>query len=620
MSKKQCYYEVLGGLDRKCDAQEIKTAYRKLALKLHPDKAMHLGMTAEEATAQFQVIQEAYSVLSDPQERAWYDSHREQILRGDDGGREDPFKTKINLYKYFSASCYKGFDDKPGSFFNVYAELFEAIDKEEEEWDDADEEYQGLPRFGTSTSPWSDVSAFYKRWMDFSSRKAFGHADKWNPREAENRQVRRAMEQENKKARQAAKKEFNAEVRQLVQFAHKRDPRVAVRQKQQAQEAKEKAEREAAEKERKKATEKEERQARKEAQRLEEEARYQEFLAAREERRQRGEAVSDDDEDEESEEVLEYVCEYCRKSFKSEKAFDQHLKSKKHLQTVAAMKKHMDVDLELEKETAAKGKDDSDDDDDDLEAGGSAPSAPASNKKNIEALRRELEKLKPSELKKRARIEGISTAEIEEAEDAEQPKRAFIEVICSKHAAAPFQPPARSPKDSAADSQSDEEDDGDDSDEDAFLTRFANKKGGDGKQSAKTAGASESSDDDDEKQSEDGEPNEDNGEGGSKKARQREKQKAVLLEKARQREGVEELVKNTKKAQRAAKKVENGDAENVVLEPGDCEDQRCAVCKESFSSRTKLFQHIKATGHAALKEAPLPQNGREKKSAKKKGK
>ena len=36
----------------------------------------------EECTAQFHLVQQAYEVLIDPQERAWYDKHREAILRG----------------------------------------------------------------------------------------------------------------------------------------------------------------------------------------------------------------------------------------------------------------------------------------------------------------------------------------------------------------------------------------------------------------------------------------------------------------------------------------------------------------------------------------------------------
>jgi DnaJ family protein A protein 5 len=46
---------------------------------LHPDK--NIGR-AEEAAEEFKELQHAYSILSDNNERAWYDSHRESILRG----------------------------------------------------------------------------------------------------------------------------------------------------------------------------------------------------------------------------------------------------------------------------------------------------------------------------------------------------------------------------------------------------------------------------------------------------------------------------------------------------------------------------------------------------------
>ena len=45
-----------------------------MALKHHPDK--NVGADPDEAKALFQDLQQAYEVLSDPQERAWYDSHR----------------------------------------------------------------------------------------------------------------------------------------------------------------------------------------------------------------------------------------------------------------------------------------------------------------------------------------------------------------------------------------------------------------------------------------------------------------------------------------------------------------------------------------------------------------
>jgi molecular chaperone DnaJ len=62
------YYEVLG-VDRTCDDAGLKSAFRKLAMKHHPDKN---GGSAE-ATAQFKEINEAYTILSDPQKRAAYD-------------------------------------------------------------------------------------------------------------------------------------------------------------------------------------------------------------------------------------------------------------------------------------------------------------------------------------------------------------------------------------------------------------------------------------------------------------------------------------------------------------------------------------------------------------------
>ena len=51
-------------------------------------------------------------VLSDPQERAWYDKHRDALLRGLTSSEGDV--EGIDLFQYFSASCYKGYDNSDG--------------------------------------------------------------------------------------------------------------------------------------------------------------------------------------------------------------------------------------------------------------------------------------------------------------------------------------------------------------------------------------------------------------------------------------------------------------------------------------------------------------------------
>lgn len=63
----KCHYEVLN-ISRDADQSEIKTAYRKLALQWHPDKNLDQPEIAKE---HFQLVQQAYEVLSDLQERAW---------------------------------------------------------------------------------------------------------------------------------------------------------------------------------------------------------------------------------------------------------------------------------------------------------------------------------------------------------------------------------------------------------------------------------------------------------------------------------------------------------------------------------------------------------------------
>jgi molecular chaperone DnaJ len=68
MAEKRDYYEVLG-VDRNASAEEIKKAYKKMAIKYHPDK----NPGDKEAEEKFKEVAEAYSILSDPDKKARYD-------------------------------------------------------------------------------------------------------------------------------------------------------------------------------------------------------------------------------------------------------------------------------------------------------------------------------------------------------------------------------------------------------------------------------------------------------------------------------------------------------------------------------------------------------------------
>ncbi|KAI4353361.1 hypothetical protein L6164_002319 [Bauhinia variegata] len=72
------YYKILQ-VDKNAKDDDLKKAYRKLAMKWHPDKNPN---NKKDAEAKFKQISEAYDVLSDPQKRAVYDQYGEEGLKG----------------------------------------------------------------------------------------------------------------------------------------------------------------------------------------------------------------------------------------------------------------------------------------------------------------------------------------------------------------------------------------------------------------------------------------------------------------------------------------------------------------------------------------------------------
>mmetsp|Transcript_28105 Transcript_28105/g.110490 ORF Transcript_28105/g.110490 Transcript_28105/m.110490 type:complete len:199 (-) Transcript_28105:1950-2546(-) len=165
--KERCLYEVLG-VSLQATDEELKKAYRKQALIFHPDK----NKDNDEATKNFQLVQQAYEVLSDPHERAWYDAHRDQILRGEDvhEGSSEPYATRasnINILRFFSGSAYRGYGDDDNGYYAVFSQLFNDIHDEERERvqrSSPDEDIDVAPDFGTSDSPWDEVREFYTFW------------------------------------------------------------------------------------------------------------------------------------------------------------------------------------------------------------------------------------------------------------------------------------------------------------------------------------------------------------------------------------------------------------------------------------------------------------------------
>ncbi|MGB5156842.1 molecular chaperone DnaJ [Desulfobacterium sp. N47] len=100
MTTKRDYYEILGA-SRSASPDELKAAYRKLALKYHPDR----NPGDKESEEKFKEAAEAYEVLHDQKKRAIYDQYGHQGLSGSGfsgfGGFEDIFSSFSDIFEDF---------------------------------------------------------------------------------------------------------------------------------------------------------------------------------------------------------------------------------------------------------------------------------------------------------------------------------------------------------------------------------------------------------------------------------------------------------------------------------------------------------------------------------------
>ena len=125
MAKFIDYYKILG-VDKNIPQDQIKAAYRKRSKQFHPD----LHPDDPKAKAKFQMLNEAYDVLSDPDKRARYDQYGEQWNRmggaGSAGGGADPFGGFNPFGAGGGSNPFEGFDFNigGGGFSDFFSELF----------------------------------------------------------------------------------------------------------------------------------------------------------------------------------------------------------------------------------------------------------------------------------------------------------------------------------------------------------------------------------------------------------------------------------------------------------------------------------------------------------------
>ncbi|KAJ1345842.1 hypothetical protein KIN20_000465 [Parelaphostrongylus tenuis] len=162
-------------------------------------------------------------------------------LRKPIGFGVDVKEDSLDLFQFFTTTCYSGYEGPklvictvlylqsfPSSlrvFYAVYKNVFDILSRED--YDFIEDPSVCYPSFGDASSDYETVTGpFYGFWSSFCTARSFAWLDKYDVRQANNRYELRLMEAENKKLRDAGKSQRNDEIRELVAFVRKRDPRV----------------------------------------------------------------------------------------------------------------------------------------------------------------------------------------------------------------------------------------------------------------------------------------------------------------------------------------------------------------------------------------------------------
>ena len=255
-------YEVLGigHLGFNASAKQIKRAYQKMLLKLHPDKQ---GISSSDSDSDgetdpaFLRLQNAWEILSNPERRRGYDSQ----FDFDDAV---PSATTIESWAHE-----KNGEDR---FYAKLGDVFERNARFSVK--------KPVPHIGDATTSLEDVRQFYKFWVTFETWRDFSSEDEFKNGDletAESREEKRWMMNKNKSNRAKLKKKEYSRISGLVEAARKHDPRLV---RARDAEKKRKAEAKAARAEAKR-LEEERKRLEEERKRLEEERKVEEAAAAK---------------------------------------------------------------------------------------------------------------------------------------------------------------------------------------------------------------------------------------------------------------------------------------------------------------------------------------------------
>jgi len=202
------YYNILGlhELGMGASDDQIKKAYRKLALIHHPDKATEENRA--ETKEMWLKMQKAYETLIDPEKKKKYDS----TLPFEDNIPEGP----VEESEFFTTF-------KPVFIRNAF-------------WSNK----KPVPDIGDMNTDIKKVERFYQFWENFDSWRDFSVYDEYNLDEAENREERRYMEKENKKIKGKHIAAERKRINNLIANAREYDPRL-IKIRREEEEKREKA-------------------------------------------------------------------------------------------------------------------------------------------------------------------------------------------------------------------------------------------------------------------------------------------------------------------------------------------------------------------------------------------